>query len=291
VFVYVVTSWTAPAQTERLLARLRRDSPDARLIVSHDRKMPAPDRARLAVLGAELRLTAEPITWGDATYLRSVLDIIASADLDDGDWITILTGQDYPLRPLAEYEHHLASCGADMLLEETEDDPNLPALLERYRSRFYRLPHWTDRHRIRQVMKHIPGLKMSLQPRGLPPYLQRRRLRTPFRDGFTLYKGADLFALSGRAAAVLAQADPKLLRYYAHTRVPSESYVHTVLRNDPSLRNLPEMIHHAVWKSPHPEWLTTADLDEMLQSGRWFARKFRPEEPVLTALDHLLDAA
>ena len=290
-FVYAVTSYTNPSQTERLVARLRRDSPSARIIVSHDRKMPAPDAAVLDALNGELWLTPEPVTWGDATYLRSLLVLVERADLAQDDWLTILTGQDYPIRPLREYESHLLACGADMILEEPDDDPNLPIFLRRYRSRAYRLPLWTDRHRIRQVMKHMPGIEMTRSPRGLPPHIIRHRLRTPFHDGFRLYKGCDQFALSGRAARVLLQADPKLLRYYSHTLTPSESYPHTVLRNDPSLRNLAGMIHYAQWvDSPHPKWLTLEDLESLLNSRLWFARKFRPDEPVLRELDLLLDA-
>ena len=254
--------------------------------------MPPPDAARLAELDAELRLTSAPITWGDASYLRSLLEVIAAAALAPDDWLTILTGQDYPLRPLRDYERHLAASAADMALEEPDDDPNLPLFLERYLVRSYRLPLWTDRHRVRQVMKHIPGFSMSRSPRGLPPDLNRRRLRTPFSDDFRLYKGCDQFALSGRAAHVLLRADPGLMRYYSHTRVPTESYPHTVLRNDPSLRNLAGMVHYAQWvDTPHPKWLTSDDLDAMLASGFWFARKFRPDEPVLDELDRLLDAA
>jgi len=292
VFVYVVTSYLNPPQTERLVARLRRDSPGARIVVSHDQKMPTPDVAVLDALHAELWMTPEPVTWGDATYLRSLLVAIERADLAEGDWLTILTGQDYPLRPLQEYEEHLATCGADMLLEEPDDDPNLPNFLRRYLSRSYRLPLWTDRHRIRQVVKHLPGIEMTRSPRGLPPHLNRRRLRTPFHNGLRLYKGCDQFAVSGRAARVLLRADPRLLRYYSHTLTPSESYPHTVLRNDPSLRNVPGMVHYAQWvDSPHPRWLTTDDLETMLASGLWFARKFRPEETVLSELDRRLDAA
>jgi Core-2/I-Branching enzyme len=291
VFVYAVTSYTAPRQTERLVARLRRDRPDARLIVSHDRKMPPPSVDALAAAGAELWLTADPITWGDATYLKSLLAVISQAELGPGDWITILTGQDYPIRPLRDYESHLASGGADMVLEEPDDDPRLPLSLERYLVRSYRLPRWTGRHRIRQVMKHVQGFSMSSEPRGLPPYLHRRRLRTPFDESFTLRKGSDLFALSGRAAAALREADPKLLRYFARTRIPSESYIHTVLRNDSRLRNSAGMLHYARWyDSPHPVWLTESDLDAMLLSGRWFARKFREDDPVLDHLDRILDS-
>jgi len=291
-FVYAVTSYTAPRQTERLVARLRRDSPAARLIVSHDRKMPSPSEDALAAVGAELWLTPSPITWGDASYLESLLAVIAGAELAPDDWIIVLTGQDYPIRPLKHFESHLLACGADMLLEEPDDDPNLPVFLERYLVRSYRLPRWTDRHRIRQVIKHVPGWTMSREPRGLPPYLHRRRFRTPFDENLTLRKGSDLFALSGRAAGILGAVDPKILRYYTHTRTPSESYLHTVLRSDARLRNSAGMLHYARWyDSPHPVWLTSADLAEMRESGHWFARKFRPDDPVLDRLDELLNDA
>lgn len=290
VFVYVVTSYTHPAQTERLIARLRQDSPGARIIVSHDRKAPTPRTDVLDSHGAELWLTPDPVNWGDATYLRSLLAVIQRADLASDDWLTILTGQDYPLRPLREYEEHLLASGADMALEEPDDDPALVDFLRRYRSRAYRMPRWVDRHRIRQVIKHVPGVEIITSPRGLPPHLNRLRLRTPFTDDFHLYKGCDQFALSGRAARALLDADPQLFRYYARTLVPSESYPHTVLRNDASLRNVAGMLHFAQWvDSPHPKWLTVDDLAEMRASGFWFARKFRPDEPVLDELDRLLD--
>lgn len=290
-FVYVVTSYTAPRQTERLIARIRRDRPVARIIVSHDSKAPPPSLDVLADLRAEFWLTPRPVTWGDASYLESLLAAIDRAQLQDEDWITILTGQDYPIRPLHLFERHLEEIAADMVLEEPVD-PDLSVHLDRYRVRSYRLPRWADRHRVRQVAKHLPGLTVSKEPRGLPPYLHLRRLRTPFGPGLELHKGCDLFALSGRAATVLSNADPRLLRYYRHTRIPSESYVHTVLLNAPHLRNSAGMLHYARWsESPHPEWLGEADLAEMEDSGLWFARKFRPDEPVLDRLDELLDDA
>ena len=208
-FAYVVTSYTAPHQTVRLVARLRRDRPDARIIVSHDRKMPPPDASSLASAQADLWLTPDPITWGDSSYLKSLLAVVADLRLHDDEWMIVLTGQDYPIRPPAALESTLAASGADMMLEEPDDDPHLPLLLERYLSRSYRLPGWSDRHRIHQVVNNLAGVSMTREPRGLPPYLHRRRLRTPFGDAFVLRKGSDLFALSGRAARSLLRADPK----------------------------------------------------------------------------------
>lgn len=289
-FAYVVTSYTNPQQTLRLARRLRSDSPSAKIVISHDRKEPPPDRRALQHVGAELWLTPQPVEWGDVSYLRSQLAAVKRLQLGEHDWVTILSGQDYLLRPLADYEAHLSDSAAHMILEEPdEDDPHLAHLLQRYRARAYRLPRWAGAHRIRQIITHIPGISMSDEPRGLPPYLLRARWRTPFSPALPLRKGSDLYALSGRAARRLQEAPPDLLRYFSRTRVPSESYVHTWLRGDPSLVNEAAMLHFTKWgAAPHPLWLTASDLPEMLASPHWFARKFQQDDPVLDSLDDIL---
>lgn len=288
--VYVVTSYKNPQQTLRLLRRMRRDSPDCRLIVSHDRKTPPPPSVGLAAVGAELWITPQPIRWGDASYLESQLAVLRTVQLADTSWITFLTGQDYPVRPLAHFEKHLVTSGADALLEFPDGDPGLPVHLERYLKRSYQMPWWTDRHHVRRVVNRVPGFELSHEPRGQPPYLHRRRLRTPFSEAFPLRKGCDHFSVSGRATRTLLDAPPGLLRYYSRTRIPSESYTHTVLRNAAGLTVRDEMLHYARGDaSPHPEWLGTGDLDAMIRSGRWFARKFREDDPVLDVLDTLLE--
>ena len=123
--------------------------------------------------------------------------------------------------------------------------------------------------------------------------LQVRRLRTPFDDGFSLTMGADQFALNGRALGALVRTverRPELVRYYYRTRHAAESFFHTVLLNEAGITNRAEELHYKIWRSSaHPEYLTLADLPDMLSSGRWFARKFNPDDPVLDALDERLE--
>jgi hypothetical protein len=218
-----------------------------------------------------------------------VLAVFSLLDLAPDDWVTVLSGQDYPLRPLREYEEHLASCGADMLLEEPQNGPDEELLLDRYRARSYSVPAWAVNRWLRKSVQLVPGLSWHPQPSGSPPRVDVARLRTPFRHGFRVHRGNDLYALNGRALRALLNAPPRLLRYYSRTRIPSESYTHTVLLNDPSLVNRNELLHFAVWeRSSHPEWLTEADLPACIASRRWFARKFDADEPVLDRLDALL---
>jgi hypothetical protein len=72
--------------------------------------------------------------------------------------------------------------------------------------------------------------------------------------------------------------------------IPSESFFATVLLNDRSLRVARDNRRFVSFEAPltpHPDTLTTADLDRVLASKCDFARKFDAEvdTEVLDALD------
>lgn len=282
-FTYVVTSYRDPPQVARLVDTLRRLAPDARVVVSHDRKAAPLDST---MVDAPIIPTPEPINWGDGTYLRSILAVLDGLSLGPRSWVTILTAQDYPLRPLVDYQRHLGSCAADALLEPMCHSADWAPLIERTRQRQVRLPRWTaSRGRYGRVLDRLPGATFSPQPHGLSPTLDVRRLRTPFGEGLVPARGSDLWAANGRAVRQLLD-EPRLLRYFERTPIPSESYPHTVLRNAANINVRDEMIHFADFvNAAHPEWLSLDDLPRLEQSGRWFARKFEKGSPALDLLD------
>lgn len=287
-FTYVVTSYRNPDQLVRLLTRLRAGSPDARLVVSHDRKSAPLDVGLLDALGADYRRTPTAITWGDGSYLRSVLAVFEDLALEPTEWVTLLTAQDYPLRPLRDYEARLRKGDVDTILEVGPDDD----LLERYRRRGWVVPPWADRSLVARVVMKTPGVHWAPRPFGARPRVEVRRLRTPFGPQLRLHKGGDLFALNGKAMAALLAAPKSLLAYYDGCSIPSESYPHTVLLNAPGLRNDSKILHYCRWEaSAHPEWLGVDDLADMLASGHYFARKFHQDDPVLDRLDDVLSLA
>ena len=271
---------------------MRRSSPDCTILVSHDRKGPPLDAAQLS--GASLRATPTPVSWGDFSYVRSVLAVLEDLELDSSDWVTVLTGEDYLVRPLGDYERHLSTCGADALIEQTVwDNPaNVEILLARYRARTFTLPSWADRGIVNRVVDRLPGLAFHIQPPGMHSKVDLR-WPNPFGPHFRLTMGADQFALSGKAVSALLRTvarRPKLVRHYERTRAPSESFYQTILLNDSTIINRPEPLHYIVWpQSAHPQYLTLDELPDVLASGCWFARKFREHDPVLDALDRALD--
>lgn len=291
-FTYIITSYRDAPQIERLLGRIRSLSPKATVIISHDRKGHAINEAEVSRLGGQVQITDDPVTWGDGSYLHSVLKALSMAQTKrDGDWYTILTSQDYPLRPLAHFESYLETSGFDAFLEGPDAGEHYEKLLARYTSYSFPAPHVIESRVASRLLGALPRVSIHRQPYNLSPRIDFRLFKTPFGPQFKLYKGCDLFSLNGHALRRLLEAPASLLKHYDRTRIPSESYPHTVLFNDPSLRVKPEKLHYTEWKGgSHPQWLEGGDVEKALHSEKWFARKFRVDSAALDALDDLLDA-
>jgi hypothetical protein len=82
------------------------------------------------------------------------------------------------------------------------------------------------------------------------------------------------------------------MRHYRRTVLPTESFPHTVLHAEPSLRLSSDTRRFTSWpsRSAHPALLRVADLDRILSSGADFARKFDPtiDPIVMDELDRVL---
>jgi hypothetical protein len=283
---FIVLSHRNPDQVLRLVRALA-EGPSSRVLVRHDQRRTRLSAADVEAAGGEPIEDRLDVGWGDWSYLRLVLACLREAAArHDPDWSLILSGQDYPLRPLADVEAEL---------EATRAHGRLGAVREVEQSR----PRADDEFFLRCRYRHytrpraMPHLPRALRPlvymRDPPPLVGIRRMAPP---PLPLYVSADWVTL-GRpalAAALAAARQPRLMRYFRRVAVPSEAFFASVLLNDPALeieRDHRRFARFAGPGAPHPDTLTTGDLDQMLGSGADFARKFDAEvdADVLDALD------
>ena len=120
--VYLVTSYGKTHQLERLLRTLRFLSAGP-LWLRHDYSKAPLHTERLSNIGAVTILPpTTPVTWGDFSFVDVLLESLRAIEArEDYSWIVILSGQDYPIRPLADLERRLRELDADALLEQTAD--------------------------------------------------------------------------------------------------------------------------------------------------------------------------
>lgn len=280
---YIVISHRNPEQVLRLV-RVLGEGPGARVLVRHDPRGERLPNAEVEAAGGEPLADRMQSRWGGWSQLQVILSCLREASArHDPDWTLLVSGQDYPLRPMAAIEGDLGGSPADARLgsvrqvEERRPPPGEDEFFLRCRYRHYARP---------RVVPHLPGaVRPLVYARDLPPLIGVRRVDPA---PLPLFASADWLTLSRAATrTVLAAAeDRRLMRHFRRVAVPSESFFASVLLADPSLiverdsRRFSPFAHGAA----HPDTLMSRDLDRLLASGADFARKFD------TTLDpHVLD--
>jgi hypothetical protein len=299
IVAYIVLSHENPGQVMRLIGRIRADRPASIVVVHHDpSKTTLPPRA---FNGDEGVIFVRPTIaggWGDFRVLQMVLRAIDTL-LASGrpfDWVTLISGQDYPIKPLATFEAALGGFG-DGALDRQHDSPDM----ERYTFAWRRLPRPFEN-------RYTQALFARLKPLGrLQPFVRfvngrigcrfgLKRRTSPLPPGMVFYKGSQWWALSEpciRAVQTFAREHPEVLNWYRRTIIPDESFFQTVLYNDPRFSFVNNDFRFIRWDdhaAESPATLSSRDLTAIAASPAFFARKFdmTRDPAVLDEIDRTL---
>jgi hypothetical protein len=279
---YLVTSYKLPGQVLRLARTLRAGSAGAEIVVHHDDRRSSVDRAELRALDVRLVEPPAAAEWGEFSQLAMVLRCLRwMLEQMDFEWVVLLSGQDYPIRPVAEIERSLAGAAVDAFIEARpvkrgaagpEDDE----FARRYYCRWRRISPVAARLARIAARTHLAHVRVM--PTGSWVGVPTRR--TPFGPGLVCHRGSDWFTLSRRAVEVIDRFTtdrPEVLDHYRRTLIPTESFVQTVLANDSSLELSGDYRRFMIWDPPPargPRVLRSGDLDPIFGSDADFARKF-----------------
>jgi hypothetical protein len=297
---YLVTAYKEPLQIRRLCEHL-----GPHVTVQWDRTTPLPSFG--AVSG---RATRCPVVWGDGTFLNALLDSFLLLRRNEFDWLVVLSGQDYPIRPITELETALAHDDYALYMETPHvagyADIERGYLDDRYFYQYRWIPDRVWRPLPRQLQRATGGLlkfavnlwgersvRVQRRPANLAPGFAMRARHHPFTPNLPCRKGSDWFALSRPVfdrLNQLVQQRPDLVHYFSRTYIPTESFFHTILFPEWEDRNAGTNLHYRVMAGDgaRPKLLDENDLDAMIASGKYFARKFARDSPVLDALDRQL---
>jgi hypothetical protein len=267
------------------------------VLISHDVAGPALDVAGLRALG-NVHVVLDRGGYGDFSHLDRYFGAVDWLDANgiDYDWLENLTGQCYPLRPIAEIEDTLAATDRDGFLQYSPVFPErVPPSADqgtagftlvravdakmRYDYRHWRLgkPTPTKKHLMRPLM----ALNL-VQPwiRVYNSYASVGvRRRTVFGPGFYCYGGSFFCTLRAECARYVrdyARANPDMVAFFRATAAPEEVFLHSVLVNSGRFNLSPDYKRYIDWAGcthTHPRTLRTEDLPAMLASDAHWARK------------------
>ncbi|MBD8078944.1 beta-1,6-N-acetylglucosaminyltransferase [Cellulosimicrobium arenosum] len=292
-FAYLVLGHRRPAQVSRLVRRVLELSPGATVLVHWDASSQEPPPADLpdgaTVIGHRVRTR-----WGDWSLVEATLALLSAGQRAGCGWSVLVSGEDWPVRDLTEFEHEVRTSGADALLRsrpversrsEDGDHPLAWDETRRYGARWTMLPRprlavparvldAVVRRLERRAGRHerYPAV-MNFWGRGYAVALRDAPFPVP---GWTLHKGEQWMALGPAARTAALDAPRAVVRHFTRTLVPDESFLHSVVHNTTGLRVKDRPTTYAPWerfdRRPHLV-LRPEDLESARGSGAAFARK------------------
>lgn len=278
---YVMPVHRDPVQVSRMIHRLA--VPGTAFVIHVDAKSGAAVEGPLREATADLEsvhfIDSRPVHWAHSSLLDAILrGFSALEDLGlDPDQAVSTTGQDYPLLPPEEVARRLSAAAEKSFVQ------------------YSKLPNYDWWPHDRGGLDRLERVYVRLPRRGMTKTPLRRRVP----HGWQLYGGSIGLCL-GRPHREyvfdLLRRDRGLRRRFRYANIAEEMFFQTVLMNSP-LRDsvVDDNLHFTRWQplANHPDVLGVADLDEVLASGKFFARKFdaNRDPDVLDELERRVDAA
>ncbi|MBC9928782.1 beta-1,6-N-acetylglucosaminyltransferase [Chitinophaga qingshengii] len=273
---FIIQVHKQPAQLERLLKRLAHPQVDC--YVHIDAKCSLPEwESVLSLPQVYLVKQRANVTWAGWGIIQASLNGM-NAVLNTGidyAWVTLLSGQDYPLQPIGQIIAFLQQQKGRQFLNVISEEALRPMMskMEHYHFVEYNFP---GKYRLGRLLTAI-----------LP------RRKAPL--GLQLYCGSAWWTLSldcVRFCVTYEQQHPALRKYFKLTWGADEFIFQTILMNNDVYRSrLTDYLHYIDWSAgkEHPKVLGIEDIEVLRQSGKLFARKFDFNTPVLDRLDALMD--
>lgn len=302
---YVVLTHTDWPQVERLVRAILDSSPESFVLVAHDHRV---SRFPTDVDDPRVELIEHGLAtdWGSWELVEATLRAFEHARRRvDPALVVLVSGQDYPIRRLDDWEAEVLAAGSWVgTAEELHYRPRWGRRrgegrdeLTRYTHWWFQTPlarrgirfsgrigGWLRRVRGAVALRTEPLLSVRVITRGRGVFWGIRR-RTPFSPERPCCYGSQWVALRRPELDHLLDEDlapgSRLRRFYRNTIIPDESALVTPLSWRAAPSGLPP-VTDVIWDATldQPTVCSLDDLEDLVNSGSAFCRKI---DPVISA--------
>ena len=270
---YIILAHKNLDQLTRLVKRL--DDNLSSFFIHIDKKVSREEMFRFLECSANLHMVEQINTeWGEFSLVEATLNGLKAVKETGVDFgmISLLSGQDYPLKSNKFFIDFCNTTSKLVLMEH------------------YPLPNytkWINGGGMYRINKYFLGLKAYQRYLAkalnffalLFPFLRRKMPGNLVPYAGSQWWTIDMYALDYILDYV--HKNPAYTSYYKYTFAPDEVFFQTILLNAKDQKLLDSIQNnnkrHMLWLNPdmsHPEILTLKDIDGILASDAFFARKF-----------------
>jgi hypothetical protein len=271
-----------PRQLERLVRVLQ--APGRPIVLHVDVNAPSDVHDAAAVLAgtyADVRvISPQACRWGGWSLVEVQLAATRELLRSDSTWrhVINLSGSDFPLRPMADIDAELATMDGGVNLIDWFDPV----------AREWINPWFDEEDRRRHdTMSRVTHVYPELRGRQWKGHLPVVRRRLP--GGAKWYGGSQWSVLSRDFAQHLVEdrVAQRLAGFFRFTFIPDESFVQTVALNSEFRDTVVNDNRRLIEWEPGVRVWRHSDLDRLMASDAWFARKFDElvDAEVLDALE------
>lgn len=288
----IILAHQGARQVAQLMGALRH--PDVRLYLHVDSRVPlAPFEHALAASDiSELTILPRHRTaWGTLGIVDASLAGLSAGVTDGCGYFMLITGQDFPLRPVAELVRFADDAGDRSYIQHWPVHDSMHRFAGRDRTDFYAfnvlgrrelcIPREDDASFLgpkgRLLNTVLRARSASLGSRGFPHYVRP-------------YAGQACWNLSRSAAEYVLEfigEHGDYHTYHKYTWVPDEIFYQSILAGS-AFADQHQLVNESkrfyVWSGVRTRVLTVDDLSEIRASDGLFARKFdRDVDPIVLA--------
>jgi len=297
---FVILSHGSPNQLHRLIAALDREYDCPPIACHHDfSQYPL----SVGAFGKNVAFVQPHIAtaWSKFSVVQAALAGVGLLfETGQPDWFMLLSASDYPIMAGAGVRRVIIGSNCDAFLDARPLNSHETPKCSITGTQNPKLEHFNSvgNQRIKRLFYTsrefwIPIIRLKPRFRiGRLTYRPGWEARHPYSD-WPCYYGDHWFGANARVAKILLEPTLKhlaLRRHLGSRTQADETYFPTVLMNEPTITVCLDNKRFAEWNGggAHPMILGPAQLDEMIDSGAFFARKFQPDSGVLDEIDAVL---
>lgn len=263
---YIILAHKNPRQLARMLQALDHDG--ASFFVHIDRKVaiaPFAEAVREGRSDTHFVADRQDVLWGGYSMVQATIDTVSAA-LAAGthDYYILLSGSDYPIRSSADLLAELGAARYEYINRHRMPADHAGKPISRLQH-----PYRATRDPRKPQARIINGLL-----RLLPKQDYRKVLGELEPHG-----GSQWWCLSEPCIRYILQfieSRPEFVSFFRRVKIPDEIMFHTILSRSPFEDRVKPALMFTTWeqKGMSPRTLTAAQIPQLRESGKFFARKF-----------------
>lgn len=210
-------------------------------------------------------IKSRKVSWGGDSLMKIEVSLLKTATKNSHVYYHLLSGADLPLKPQKEIHRFLNNSGQDYIALEKQSRANLEkSFLDRFHY-YYFFQNKAGRNN--RVWKKRQRMLLKLQKRlGID-----RTKSAPFE----YVKGSQWFSITHETALYIIQNYKRYKKYFLYSLIPDESFVHSIINNSSLKTNVvDDNMRYIDWNRGSPYVFRLQDYEELMNSGKMFARKF-----------------